>query len=1832
MARLISRAIAIVLLAVMAGAAPAQKRSVAEREAEWRSYKIPPIEFERLVSAENDVLFRVPASWQKQPSGIEFKAPDGTLLKISVNTIPDGLPLASVVSEMMQPLRAVPGGADSVFTRRTSITGVEAREIMVEFPDFRGVDTRRIIWTAVDKTVLVTYLFVTPKTLVAQTEPLFKAVIDSTVIINSPGEFEYFKALVDSELGEGKPARIDRVQHSIASLESLNVDERTKAVSELTTVFATEPGSCIEYALDRRAHVRAAIIRAMVASGNSALNKFIFDALGDPDPSVAVIAAQAVGKMPDPAAVLMGETQAIALLGQLKVLRAAPFLDEKSKVKLANELFKTAGTVFTEINKLPKPLPPPPPAVPPNKSSTARTTPAPIDPPPPAPAPGTVIGSAIKEPGKEFVAINLLREVPAAVFKLPIEQILKTKDDQLIAYALETALVRRELLPVNLLIELLGSSNIGIRRLAALNLGESAGAHDVLRLNLAIKALSDAKLIAEIETSIKKTELREKIASAIGEARESIIKEALNDPNLGNWVYLRFASSKAEPIKMPADAQASLLGENLFPKDVRLYAALPDPGSSIRRLGDSLSNIQLDSARSQANFALVMASVKARLKQFLGLSAGDSRLEVLGIASSKPIAVATWTAEGAPAGLQAAQRKALLIHVTDRERFERTISLLEGQFSVENLPEIISVGVRLIALMPAVLPVSASAALAQQIKKPEPDKTIHYRIVGRTDCDGHEIKVIERLDVRADQTKRSAVYLGYVGDAAVLAPDCESIRDVLRRITHGGQRLAENQAFQRARAHGGDAIYLSDLGGLFGSPSGGGLLSKNSGVTESGALTLTNNQWKSSYHLSFNDAKWQQFLLPFQPQELSAPREILPASTIVYFSVKADIATLLREFGPTILKDNDFKQLALQLQIDFEKEFVTELAPETSFALLGLPDFQGQVSGVPWLVLFKLKSDKLGAAFREGKLFKGQSAGDGFVRVKLGSSNLVSVIKDGYLALAGDEATLKRLDEPRKLSSSRDFARAAQAAPANVIAFGGYNLEAAIDGLPKSADPATEQLVSVITSLARAFHSQNFFATAAPTGLDASLSVSLDKEGRYPLAELPSQSGDYTLGFAVLEARGVPIAGQRRLERVKLRIRAKAANIVERVKEDLLSRHQTLESNNDRELVLNVKPRRSNLTRRIELPVTAEELKPFLGPTREIRSEDKTVVDKAREIAGKERDAWTVAQKLADWTYTNLKWKRVDNADAATTLATLEADCLEFSQLYIAMARSLGLPARLVTGFAHTGGSFGGHAWVEVFAGDWVELDPTWGTHFVDATHIRESSNDLIRYAALNLVEIEVLEAPHGIAEFQKDPKLLVDKLVSDQASGSKDALETAIDLPFIAEMVLGKEAWRSMKDTEREQVLATYSSLMIGISGHFSGQRVRLLRVEKQSETAQAFLMIPRLVDELLVKLELRLAGEAWVFTEVVWADTEFRIIENALRGVAKAIAAAREGKPQISVMSDHTRLLNLYGEDPKLVLEPIDQLLKTDPHNQPYRYLKALALHSSQRDDDAVKLLEELSHEQPPYAPALLQLATHYSEKDEQSKRKAIDLLTQYAALVPVDPRPYESLATLYDEIDPPKAEAAYRAVIERDPYSIYGYSSLASTLILAKRVSDATAVINLAIEQRGLAKEELFIATLNELYPDREPSEALAAAYPDVLANSTDASLILADLRTTDGAGVEALALLEKTVARDPDNSEVHIAMVETYLSQKNWAKALTHADRAIKIEDESAEAHYLRACALARLGRTAEALRSLKRAIELYPEFADAIGTEEDLKPLARLAEFKKLLPKQEVKDK
>lgn len=83
--------------------------------------------------------------------------------------------------------------------------------------------------------------------------------------------------------------------------------------------------------------------------------------------------------------------------------------------------------------------------------------------------------------------------------------------------------------------------------------------------------------------------------------------------------------------------------------------------------------------------------------------------------------------------------------------------------------------------------------------------------------------------------------------------------------------------------------------------------------------------------------------------------------------------------------------------------------------------------------------------------------------------------------------------------------------------------------------------------------------------------------------------------------------------------------------------------------------------------------------------------------------------------YSNVKRFGINERQGALkTLQGGAAVCMEYSDLYIALLRSIGIPARAAFGYGYTGvdtADSSEHQWVEVFIPDlgWVSVDTTWG-------------------------------------------------------------------------------------------------------------------------------------------------------------------------------------------------------------------------------------------------------------------------------------------------------------------------------------------------------------------------------------------------------------------------------------------------------------------------------------------------------------------------------------------
>lgn len=139
----------------------------------------------------------------------------------------------------------------------------------------------------------------------------------------------------------------------------------------------------------------------------------------------------------------------------------------------------------------------------------------------------------------------------------------------------------------------------------------------------------------------------------------------------------------------------------------------------------------------------------------------------------------------------------------------------------------------------------------------------------------------------------------------------------------------------------------------------------------------------------------------------------------------------------------------------------------------------------------------------------------------------------------------------------------------------------------------------------------------------------------------------------------------------------------------------------------------------------------FLAASAALQSDHPAIVKQARAIVGDRTNSFAAANAICDWVYRNVaKRPAISLPSALDVLERREGDCNEHTYLFVALARAAGLPAQINVGLVYAllegaDSAFYYHAWPEVFVGEWVEMDPTFGQATVDATHIRLAQGEL---------------------------------------------------------------------------------------------------------------------------------------------------------------------------------------------------------------------------------------------------------------------------------------------------------------------------------------------------------------------------------------------------------------------------------------------------------------------------------------------------------------------------
>jgi hypothetical protein len=160
---------------------------------------------------------------------------------------------------------------------------------------------------------------------------------------------------------------------------------------------------------------------------------------------------------------------------------------------------------------------------------------------------------------------------------------------------------------------------------------------------------------------------------------------------------------------------------------------------------------------------------------------------------------------------------------------------------------------------------------------------------------------------------------------------------------------------------------------------------------------------------------------------------------------------------------------------------------------------------------------------------------------------------------------------------------------------------------------------------------------------------------------------------------------------------------------------------------------------------------PFLRPELFVESDAPEILAEARQAVGDARTDALKAERLTRYVNALLEKKpTVSLPSAREVLRTKVGDCNEHTVLYVAMARALGIPARIAVGVVYLRGAFYYHAWPEVRVDRrWLAVDPTLNQHPADATHVRFARGgldkqtivlSLVGRAKARILEVDVPE------------------------------------------------------------------------------------------------------------------------------------------------------------------------------------------------------------------------------------------------------------------------------------------------------------------------------------------------------------------------------------------------------------------------------------------------------------------------------------------------------------
>ncbi len=200
-----------------------------------------------------------------------------------------------------------------------------------------------------------------------------------------------------------------------------------------------------------------------------------------------------------------------------------------------------------------------------------------------------------------------------------------------------------------------------------------------------------------------------------------------------------------------------------------------------------------------------------------------------------------------------------------------------------------------------------------------------------------------------------------------------------------------------------------------------------------------------------------------------------------------------------------------------------------------------------------------------------------------------------------------------------------------------------------------------------------------------------------------------------------------------------------------------------------------------------ENMSRYLEPSQFISANDPGVIELAREIAADSENLVDIAWNTYEWIIENIYYQQIAGEwDAATTLKNGEGGSAELGNLFVALMRANGIPARRISGWGHGFSDYTSvqltrfaHGWAEFYVEPfgWIPVDPTWGQRHKVDNFARSDPRHIIltRGAGIHFMTRGAYSDPYGTTDVDTDYRLDIKEVRTRNTSFRRDLIKGSL-------------------------------------------------------------------------------------------------------------------------------------------------------------------------------------------------------------------------------------------------------------------------------------------------------------------------------------------------------------------------------------------------------------------------------------------------------------------------